>query len=81
MYQRRHFCRGGENECKTTLFVTGTSSNLLTCINVLFFGLHIYCQVTCPKNTGQTEKKVSLRHSSLYSSHLILLLATGLRHS
>ena len=36
MYQRRNFCRGGKNECKTTLVVTGTSSNLLTCINVFF---------------------------------------------
>ena len=27
----------------------------------LFFVLHIYCQVRCPKNRGQTEKKVSLR--------------------
>ena len=41
MYQRRHFVGGGENECKTTLFVTGTSSNLLTCINVLFL-VYIY---------------------------------------
>ena len=48
MYQRRIFCRGGETECKTTLFITGTSFNLLTCING-FFVLHIYCQVTCPR--------------------------------
>ena len=30
------FCRGGQNECKTTPFVTGTSFNLLTCIIVFF---------------------------------------------
>ena len=40
---------GGENECKTTLFVTGTSSNLLTCIIVFFLVLPIFCQVTCPR--------------------------------
>ena len=35
------YFRGGENECKSTLFVTGTSSNLLTCIKV-FFLFYIY---------------------------------------
>ena len=48
MYQRRNFCRGGEDEYKSSLFITGTSFNLLTCSNV-FFVLHIYCQVMCPR--------------------------------
>ena len=58
MYQRRLLCRGGENECKTTLFITRTSSNLLTCINV-FCVLHIYCQVTCSrKKRADREEKL-----------------------
>ena len=61
MYQRRRFCRGGENECKTTLFVTGTSFNLLTCINVVFLFYIYIVRGRVLENRGQTEKKVSLR--------------------